>query len=127
MIIILLALFSGGAIAKDVTASEVAAIDHKVQCTSYRAGWITDVTGPCSRFVPPAKISVGQQFSVGGTKRTIKFIIATQIEKDIQSYGLNLKKGDWYCVAGETLADVKPEGSATQRTWLYIPHCRPVR
>jgi hypothetical protein len=46
-------------------------------------------------------------------------------EKDYKDDKIDAKKGEWYCVAGETVADLDIEHNKNA-LWLYIPKCEPV-
>jgi hypothetical protein len=48
-----------------------------------------------------------------------------QADSDLKENGLDLKKGDWVCVAGETDADLDLEHNDSA-LWLFVPHCQPV-
>ena len=113
--------------AGEFRAKEVMTLDNTLKCNSYADWWITTVTGPCTDFIAPKKIAVGQTFSERGVVHTISIIVATQMDKDFTTYGMNLKRGDWYCSAAESSGDLDMNGSQSRRTWLYIPHCKPVR
>ena len=63
----------------------------------------TGATHPCEGFTPPPKVAVGETFSADGKTRQIGIIRAAQSEKD---YLAGIKKGDWICVAAETLEDI---------------------
>jgi hypothetical protein len=80
-------------------------------------------TEPCSDFKPPAKVAIGGAFSAEGLHRTIRFIVATQVEKDYRVPNWSIKKGQYFCVAAETTDDLG-EGQA-HRVWLFIPRCIP--
>jgi len=66
-------------------------------------------------------VAVGEKFSVDGKTRQIGIIRAAQVEKDLVA-GTN--KGDWICVAAETLDDI-PADQSRDRTWLTIIKCQP--
>ena len=91
-----------------------------VKCLAYREGWFTTTTGPCSQFIAPPRIAIGETFSEGGTNHVIRVIIASEAEEDGPEL---IKKGGWYCAAAETEEDLGETRSA--RTWLFIPHCAP--
>ena len=78
-------------------------------------------TRPCEGFTPPPKMAVGETFSAEGKTRQIGIIRAAQVEKDLAQ---GIKKGDWICVAAETLADI-PVDESRDRTWLTITKCQP--
>jgi hypothetical protein len=61
-------------------------------------------TRPCDGFTPPPKVAIGEKFIADGKTRQIGVILANEAEKDMQAYGL--KKGEWICVAAETLEDI---------------------
>ena len=114
------------AIAGDVYAEAVAALEGKVQCLSHREWIITTVSGPCETFTPPAKVALGETFIADGASRRIGVIIANQAEEDMLTHGMDIRKGEWTCVAAETLEDV-PSDEERDRTWLYIRKCEPLR
>lgn len=107
----------------EYSAQEVAALDGWISCMSYRDWYITAISGPCGSFQPPAKVAIGEHFTVGGTDYEIKIILATHIDKDFDAF----KKGDWYCEASESERDLDHGGRQWRRTWLFIPKCQPVR
>ena len=72
----------------------------------------TGATHPCEGFTPPPKVAVGETFGVEGKSRKIGIIRAAQV------------KGDWICVAAETLEDI-PVDKSRDRTWLAILKCKP--
>jgi hypothetical protein len=108
-------------------ASEVRSVDGDVKCLSYRDWWITTLSGPCSDFIPPRKIAIGERFSERGTVHVIRYIVATQALIDVRNQWLNRRAGSWDCVAAQESYDLEQEGSAMRRTWLYIANCEPVR
>jgi hypothetical protein len=112
----LLATATSPAAAQDVQVQSVVAIDGKVDCIQTKAG----VTHPCEGFTPPPKVAVGETFSADGKTRQIGIIRAAQVENSAQG----IKKGDWICVAAETLEDI-PVDKSRDRTWLAILKCQP--
>ena len=112
--------------AGDVRAEAVAAIDGEVRCLSHRSWLITSVSGPCKTFSRPAKVALGETFVADGQTRRIGVIIANQAEEDMLTYGMDIRKGEWTCIAAETLDDV-PSEEERDRTWLYIRKCEPLR
>ena len=44
----------------------------------------------------------------------------------MKGYGLNIKKGDWDCVAAETDKDINFNGDHSA-LWLHIPLCKPLQ
>ena len=114
------------AIAGDVRAEAVAAIDGKVKCLSHRNWLITTVSGPCKTFTPPATVALGETFMADGEARQIGVIIANQADKDMLTHGMDIRKGEWTCVAAETLENI-PSDEERDRTWLYIRKCEPLR
>jgi hypothetical protein len=112
-----LAAAAGPTAAQDVPVQSVVAIDGKVDCIQMKA----KATQPCEGFTPPRKLAVGELFSADGKTRQIKIIRAAQVEND---FAQNVKKGEWICVAAETLADI-PVDESRDRTWLTILKCQP--
>lgn len=106
------------AAAQDFQVQSVVAIDGKVDCLEYMK-----LTGQrCAEFTPPPKVAIGEKFVADGKSRQIGVIRAHQAEEDMPDYGI--KKGDWICVAAETLEDI-PVDQSRDRTWLRIPKCQP--
>ena len=104
----LLAAATSPTAAQDVQVQSVVAIDGKVNCLKMKTG----ATSPCEGFTPPPKLAVGETFSADGKTQQIGIIRAAQV------------KGDWICVAAETLADI-PVDKSRDRTWLTIMKCQP--
>jgi len=94
--------------AQEVQVQSVVAIDGKVACSQMKTG----ATRPCEEFTPPLKVAVGETFSADGKTRQIGIIRAAQV------------KGEWICVAAETLEDI-PVDKSRDRTWLAILKCKP--
>jgi hypothetical protein len=113
----LLAAATSPTAAHDVQVQSVVAIDGKIDCLQMKTG----ATHPCEGFTPPPKVAVGETFSADGKSRPIGIIRAAQVEKDLAQ---DIKKGDWICVAAETLEDV-PVDQSRDRTWLTILKCTP--
>ena len=111
--------------AGDHTPQEVRALDGRVLCLAHHELIITESSGPCDSFAPPLKVAIGESFVANGKKRTIGVIQAMQAGSDLKENGLDLKKGDWVCVAGETDADLDLEHNDSA-LWLFVPHCQPV-
>lgn len=107
----------------EYSAQEVTALDGWVSCSQYRDWYITEITGPCSNFVAPTKIAVGEHFSVNGTENVIAIILATHVEQDFDRF----KKGDWYCEVAEHESDLDHRGKQWRRIWLLVPRCKVVR
>jgi hypothetical protein len=124
--IVILAATPSLASAGDVRAQAVAATDGKISCFSHRNWLITTVSGPCDSFTPPATLALGETFVADGKTQQIGVIIANQAEKDMLTHGMDIRKGEWTCVAAETLGDL-PSDEERDRTWLYIRKCQPVR
>ena len=103
-----LAATTSPAAAQDVQVQSVVAIDGKVVCSQIKTG----ATRPCEEFTPPPKVAVGETFSADGKTRQIGIIRAAQV------------KGEWICVAAETLEDI-PVDKSRDRTWLAILKCKP--
>ena len=87
------------------------------------------VGSPCQTFTPPATVTLGETFKADEETHKIGVIIAYQADEDITAYPVNIKKGEWTCIAAETSDDIPSEEQREQRTrtWLYIRKCRPVR
>ena len=118
-------VMSDYAVAAANPVQEARALDGKILCRS-RSDWlITETSGPCSGFTAPSKLAVGEAFIANGKTRTIAVIEATQMEKDYKDDKIDIKKGEWYCVAGETVADLDIEHNKNA-LWLYIPKCEPI-
>jgi hypothetical protein len=111
--------------AADHPVQEVRAIDSKILCFAHRNFIVTESSGPCDGYTPPSKVGVGQSFVANGKKRTIGVIQATQMDKDFKTDAIDIKKGDWYCVAAETEADLDLEHNASA-LWLFVPKCEPL-
>src|SRR5262245_50403177 len=94
--------------AQEVQVQSVVAIDGEVVCSQMKTG----VTRPCEEFTPPPKVAVGETFSADEKTRQIGVIRAAQV------------KGEWICVAAETLEDI-PVDKSRDRTWLSILKCQP--
>ena len=114
----LLAAASSPTAAQDVQVQSVMAIDGKVDCSQMKQG---GAIRPCEAFTPPHKVAVGETFSAEGKTRQIGIIRAAQSNKD---YMTGIKKGDWICVAAETLEDI-PVDQSRNRIWLAITKCQP--
>jgi hypothetical protein len=52
------------------------------------------------------KSQLGESLSAEGVRRTIRFIVATQVEKDYQVPNWSIKNGQYFCVAAETTDDL---------------------
>ena len=104
----LLAAATSPTAAQDVQVQSVVAIDGKIDCLQMKTG----ATHPCEGFTPPPKVAVGETFSADGKTRQIGIIRAAQV------------KGEWICVAAETLEDI-PVDKSRDRTWLAILKCKP--
>jgi hypothetical protein len=112
-------------IAADSPVREVRALDGKILCLAHHELIVTESSGPCDGYTPPLKVAVGESFSADGKKRTIGVIQATQMDKDFKDTGIDIKKGEWFCVAAETDADLDVEHNSSA-LWLYIPKCQPL-
>ena len=107
----LLAAATSPTAAQDVQVQSVVAIDGKVDCVQMKTG----ATHPCEGFTPPPKVAVGEKFSAEGNTRQIGIIRAARSDKD---YLTGIKKGDWICVAAETLEDI-PVDQSRDRTLAF--------
>ena len=106
--------------AQNVQVQSVVAIDGKVDCLQMKTG--ATGTHPCEGFKPPPKVAAGETFSADGKARRIGVVLAHQAENDVQTQGIT--KGEWICVAAETLEDI-PVDQSRDRTWLRIRKCQP--
>ena len=97
----------------------VVAIDGKVDCFSQLSE--TGATSLCDGFTPPPKVAIGESFTTDGKTRKIGVIRAYQADRDMLP---DIKKGEWICVAAETLEDI-PMDKGRNRTWLSIRKCQP--
>ena len=113
----LLAAATSPTAAQDLPTQSVVAIDGKVDCLQIKAG----ATRPCEGFTPPPQVALGEKFTADGKTRQIGIIRAAQNEKDMAQ---GMKKGDWICIAAETLEDI-PVDKSRDRTWLAILKCQP--
>ena len=109
--------------AKDLKVHWVEAVNNVVNCNVYRKGWLTTTTGPCSDFKPPDTIAIGQRFLEAGHSHVIGVIIATQSDTDYSDDKFAIRKGEWFCSAAESTADLDMDGTQSQRTWLFVPKC----
>jgi len=111
--------------ANDVQVKSAAALDGKVKCLAHTSGWTANSTGPCHTFTPPAKLAVGERFVADGNERQIGVIVASQAEQDMLGYGMDILKGEWTCVAAETLEDIPSDANQDENlTWLFIRKCQ---
>ena len=115
------------AAARAIRVQWVEAVNNNVQCKTYHNGWLATTTGPCSDFKRPDTIAVGQAFSADDVSHVIYVIVATQAEEDYTDSNLSIKRGQWYCAAAESSADLDTDSKADRRTWLFIPNCIPVQ
>jgi len=116
---------AGSAAAAEYPASEAQAIDGKIACFAHHDRLVKTSSEPCNGFAPPAKLAIGESFTADGKRRTIGLIRATQAEEDMSGYGVEIKKGDWTCIAGETPADLDLENNRAA-LWLYVAKCKPM-
>ena len=108
--------------AEDFRVKSAAALDGRVECFAHQA----TATGPCEAFTPPARVSLGESFAANGKERQIGVIVATQAEKDMPENGLDIRKGEWTCVAAENVGNIPSDENQDQNlTWLFIPKCQP--
>jgi hypothetical protein len=114
------------ATAETYKAKYVMALDGVVDCKWARDRFITVISGPCEDYKAPSEVRLGATFQANGKTKTIKVIAATQIEKDYPE--LKFKKGDWYCAAAESAADIPSLSRKSEHTgtWLYIGKCKPL-
>ena len=110
--------------ATDYPAREIRALDGYVLCFAHHDWIVTETSGPCDGFTPPPKVAEGEKFVANGKERIISVIRATQADHDLKGYGIDIKQGEWFCVAGETQADLDMEHNSSA-LWLYIPKCQP--
>ena len=114
---------ASGVIAGDTRVEEVS-VTGTIDCFTTTNWFVTSTTGPCSDFVPPSRVRVGESFNANDKKFKIGIIIASQAEEDLLTHGLNIKKGEWTCAAAET-EDQIPTASdeVRNRTWLHMRKC----
>ena len=103
------------------------AVDGKVQCFADKNWLIAILSGPCDTFTPPAKVAVGEFFIANGKRRQIGVIVGSQADQDMLADELDVREGEWTCVAAESLEDVSSdETKDSKRTWLFIRKCQPL-
>lgn len=119
------AVFPRGSFAAEIQPNEVRAADEKMLCFRRKDYLITVSSGPCDGFIQPSRIAIGERFAAEGKDRTIGVIRATQAEKDIKASGIDIKKGEWTCIAAETKEDLDLEHN-NHALWLYVRKCQPV-
>jgi hypothetical protein len=114
------------ACAETFKAKAVEPIAGEVACKWARDRLITLISGPCENYKPPVRVRLGETFQANGKARTIKVIFADRIEKNMPE--LNLRAGDWTCVAAEAVSDIPVMSGKKDHTgtWLYIAKCRPL-
>jgi hypothetical protein len=94
----ILLLISAASVNADDTrtyqATAIEAADGSVKCFE-AGGWFFQSTDPCSGFVPPPRLAVGESFEVSGKKIKIGFIAVTVYDKDKPAtpYGPAIKAG----------------------------------
>jgi hypothetical protein len=118
-------VLSSPCFAGDRSVQEVSALDGNVQCRAYHdwGAGIGIVSSPCDSFVAPSKIEIGGTFKANGKERIIGVVRANQAERDIKWDNLDVKKGEWTCVAGETPFDLDQEHNHSA-LWLYVRKCQ---
>jgi hypothetical protein len=112
----------GGTNAKDFRVSEIRPIGQ-VKCNFHNQDSALLATKPCSDFKPPAKVAVGEPFSAEGLHRVIRFIVANQAEEGYELPNWSIKKGEYFCLAAETVDDLG--AGQPHRIWLFIARCIP--
>ena len=122
IIALLASVVMGSTGTKDHFVAEVQALGE-IRCNFHDEG-SSPSTAPCSDYKPPAKVAIGESFSAEGLRRTIRFIVANQVEESYEIPDWSIKKGEYFCVAAETVDDLG-EGQP-HRIWLFIPRCIPV-
>ena len=106
---------------EDGFISAVASLDGKILCKDNTIWFGIPISGSCDTFIPPSNLAVGEKFTANGKERTIGFIQAIQADKDWKELGM--KKGEWFCSAGETKDDLDPEHN-DEALWLFIKKCQ---
>jgi hypothetical protein len=110
--------------AGDIEVSSAVALDGIVKCHARIDWWVTVATGPCKEFTPPTNLAVGERFVAEGKSWPIGIIVAMQAEEDMSD--LDLKKGEWMCVAAEDRDNLpSDENQDGDIVWLSIPKCQP--
>jgi hypothetical protein len=113
--------------ARDINVEAAVAVDGKVECFADKNWLIAILSGRCDTFTPPIKVAVGEFFIANGKRRRIGIIVGSQADQDMLEDGLDVRKGEWTCVAAESLKDVSSdENKDSKRTWLFIRKCQPV-
>src|SRR5262245_26898925 len=96
---IIFALASFAIHARDLQVRSAVRLDGKLECPAHTNHWITTASGPCESYTPPEKVALGEHFTANGKEQQIGVIVASQAEKDMLDYGLDIRKGEWICVA----------------------------
>jgi hypothetical protein len=123
---IFLALASFSAEARDLQVRSAVALDGKIECPVHTNYWITIATGPCELYTPPAKVALGEHFAANGKEHQIGVTLASQAEKDMLTNGLDIRKGEWTCVAAASLDNIPSDQNQDKNiTWLSIRKCEP--
>lgn len=125
-IFIMLAAFNSHADAGDLRVSSAVASDGKIECNAQTNYSITTISGPCEAYTPPEKIALGQRFAANGKEHQIGVIVASKVEKDMLDYGIDIRKGDWICLAAENLENIPSDKNQDENLiWLFIRKCQP--
>lgn len=124
---LLLVAAGGDATAEMVRANEVASLDEDIRCLWARNRIIFTKSGPCDDFKKPSQIKVGESFEANGKKKVIGIVIAERFDRDIKQMGL--RRGEWYCLAAESAADIPSLSGKKDHTgtWIYIAKCQPIK
>lgn len=109
-------------VAADSQVREARAADGRIICNAYHNWIVTTTSGPCAGFAAPGRFALGATFAADGKERTIRVIQAHQALQDLNAYGSDTKKGEWYCVGGETDFDLD-QAHNDHALWLFIPRC----
>ena len=100
------------------TATRVEAINGDVKCFQSKIGWITNTTGPCSNFIPPRTIAIGETFEVDGKSIVINYISVVADDGN---------PSDIACAAAADKTQIPLDDRETNRIWVYVQSCVPVK
>ena len=104
-------------------------LDGKITCQA-RKDFVIHTMNPCKDFVAPSEVSVGAKFTANGKERVIGVIQANFANEDIPDYGDGpIKKGEWWCIAGETESDLDLDSGSDHigsTLFLTIMKCKPL-
>lgn len=108
-------------LAQTLYPTQAVSLSGTTKCNVFTIGWIINTTGPCRDADLPRIIAIGSAFAEGGKQHRVNFIKATVIKSDFPE--MQMKAGDWMCVAGESKDDIDPDSNKSRRVWLVIPQC----